>query len=76
MGLGESWKKEAKNEKVFHWLFTYPVQRPTFKNREGVAAHEEIAEALNASVNCVQPYALMYRKVNENTNELIRKYYS
>jgi len=74
MGLVERRTKEAVKEKIIHLLSTYPVHTLTFDNGKEFAAHEEIAEALNANVYFAHPYASWERGTNENTNGLIRQY--
>jgi IS30 family transposase len=74
MGLVERRTKEAVKEKIIHLLSSYPVHTLTFDNGKEFAAHEEIAEALNANIYFAHPYASWERGTNENTNGLIRQY--
>lgn len=48
----------------------------TFDNGKEFAGHEEIAKALQANWYFADPYSSWQRGSNENTNGLIRQYYS
>lgn len=74
MGLVENRTKEAVKDKMIHLLSSFPVHTITCDNGKEFAAHEEIAEALNADIYFAHPYASWERGTNENTNGLIRQY--
>jgi len=74
MGLVEYQTKEAVKDKMIHLLSSFPVHTITCDNGKEFAAHEEIAEALNADIYFAHPYASWERGTNENTNGLIRQY--
>jgi len=74
MGLVEKRTKEAVKEKMIHLLSSYPVHTITCDNGKEFAAHEEVADALDADVYFAHPYASWERGTNENTNGLIRQY--
>jgi len=48
----------------------------TADNGKEFAAHEEIAEALSADIYFAHPYSSWERGLNENTNGLIRQYFT
>jgi IS30 family transposase len=48
----------------------------TADNGKEFAGHEMIKEQLNANVYFAQPYCSWERGLNENTNSLIRQYYT
>ena len=74
MGLVEKRTKEAVKEITIDLLKGYPVHTITFDNGKEFAAHEEIAQALEADTYFAHPYASWERGTNENTNGLIRQY--
>jgi transposase, IS30 family len=74
MGLVEQRTKEAVKETIIDLLSGYPVHTITFDNGKEFAAHEEIAQALNAETYFAHPYSSWERGTNENTNGLIRQY--
>jgi IS30 family transposase len=74
IGLVEKRTKEAVKDKMIHLLSSLPVHTITCDNGKEFAAHEEIAEALNADIYFAHPYASWERGTNENTNGLIRQY--
>ncbi len=45
----------------------------TLDNGGEFAAHEKVAEAMNADIYFVKPYASYQRGTNENTNGIIRR---
>ncbi len=51
------------------------VKTITFDNGLEFAAHEKIAQGLNADIYFAHPYASWERAINENTNGLIRQYF-
>jgi IS30 family transposase len=55
---------------IQHWVHTI-----TADNGKEFAAHETIADAINADVYFAHPYASWERGTNENTNGLIRQYF-
>ena len=75
MGLVEQRTKEAVKEGVIKLLQGYPVNTITCDNGKEFAAHEEIAQALEADIYFAHPYASWERGTNENTNGLIRQYF-
>jgi len=74
MGLVEQRTKEVVKETTIDLLKGYPVHTITFDNGMEFAAHEEIAQALDAETYFAHPYASWERGTNENTNGLIRQY--
>ncbi len=74
MGLVEQRTKEAVKDTIIHLLKDYPVHTITCDNGKEFAAHEEIAQALEADIYFAHPYASWERGTNENTNGLIRQY--
>ncbi len=74
MGLVEQRTKEAVKEGMIELLKGYPVHTITCDNGKEFAAHEEIAQALEADIYFAHPYASWERGTNENTNGLIRQY--
>lgn len=74
MGLVENRTKNAVKDTMIRLLSGYPVHTITCDNGKEFAAHEEIAEALDAAVYFAHPYASWERGTNENTNGLIRQY--
>jgi len=74
MGLVEQRTKEAVKESMIDLLKGYPVHTITCDNGKEFAAHEEIAQALEADIYFAHPYASWERGTNENTNGLIRQY--
>lgn len=76
MGLVEQRTKEAVKESMIDLLKGYPVHTITCDNGKEFAAHEEIAQALDADIYFAHPYSSWERGTNENTNGLIRQYIS
>jgi len=74
MGLVEQRTKEAVKESMIDLLKGYPVHTITCDNGKEFAAHEEIAQALEADIYFAHPYSSWERGTNENTNGLIRQY--
>ena len=59
--------------KLLRWVSS--VCTITLNNGGEFAAHEKVAEALNADVFFAKPYASYQRGTNENTNGIIRRTY-
>ena len=59
--------------KLLRWVSS--VCTITLDNGGEFAAHEKVAEALNADVFFAKPYASYQRGTNENTNGIIRRTY-
>jgi transposase, IS30 family len=74
MGLVKRRTKDSIKETIINLLSGLPVHTITFDNGKEFAAHEEIADALNAKIYFAHPYASWERGTNENTNGLIRQY--
>lgn len=74
MGLVKRRTKDSVKEMIVRLMSGLPVHTITFDNGKEFAAHEEIAEALNAKTYFAHPYASWERGTNENTNGLIRQY--
>jgi len=74
MGLVKNRTKDSVKETMIRLLCGFPVHTITCDNGKEFAAHEEIAEALNAAIYFAHPYASWERGTNENTNGLIRQY--
>jgi len=74
MGLVKNRTKDSVKETIIRLLSGYPVHTITCDNGKEFAVHEEVAEALDAAVYFVHPYASWERETNENTNGLIRQY--
>jgi IS30 family transposase len=74
MGLVKRRTKKAVKDMMIHLLSSYPVHTITCDNGKEFAAHEEIANSLDAEVYFAHPYASWERGTNENTNGLIRQY--
>jgi transposase, IS30 family len=74
MGLVKKRTKDSVKETMIRLLSGYPVHTITCDNGKEFAAHEEVVEALSASVYFAHPYASWERGTNENTNGLIRQY--
>jgi transposase, IS30 family len=74
MGLVKRKTKDSVKEMIVRLMSGLPVHTITFDNGKEFAAHEEIAEALNAAIYFAHPYASWERGTNENTNGLIRQY--
>jgi IS30 family transposase len=74
MGLVEQRTKEAVKESMIDLLKGYPVHTITCDNGKEFAAHEEIAQILEADLYFAHPYSSWERGTNENTNGLIRQY--
>jgi transposase, IS30 family len=74
MVLVEKRTKDSVKETMIRLLSGYTVHTITCDNGKEFAAHEEVAEALNAAVYIAHPYASWARGTNENTNGLIRQY--
>jgi len=55
-------------------LASFPVHTITCDNGKEFAGHEDIANALGASIYFAHPYSSWERGINENTNGLIRQY--
>jgi transposase, IS30 family len=75
MGLVEQRTKETIKESMIELLKGYPVHTITCDNGKEFAAHEEIAQALEADIYFAHPYSSWERGTNENTNGLIRQYF-
>jgi IS30 family transposase len=74
MGFVKKRTKDSVKETMIRLLSGYPVHTITCDNGKEFAAHEEVAEALNATIYFAHPYASWERGTNENTNGLIRQY--
>jgi transposase, IS30 family len=74
MGLAKRRTKYSEKEMIIYLLSGFPVRTITFDNGKEFAAHDEIAEALNAKSYFAHPYASWERGTNENTNRLIRQH--
>jgi IS30 family transposase len=74
MDLVKNRTKDSVKETMIRLLSGYPVHTITCDNGKEFAAHEEVAEALNAAIYFAHPYASWERGTNENTNGLIRQY--
>jgi len=69
---------EATRDAIVHMLKPYCPKTLTITcdNGKEFAEHKEIAKTLNAEVYFAHPYASWERGTNENTNGLLRQYFS
>jgi len=76
MGLVSQRTKETVKEMIISLLEDFPVHTITCDNGKEFTSHEAVAQALGAKVYFAHAYASWERGTNENTNGLIRQYFS